>query len=335
MRHHFGDFLDRDGGYWTIIPNRERFAYRIGDVPAGSSEVTIITIGKEDENWSRALTLPNLEELTLHEPTPEQLLASRALRSIKRLRITHARPRTLDFIGSMDEVEELVLEYVSGFSDLAPVGTLKRLRALHIENLRRVSDFSGLSGATNLKYLAVYGTLDWKQPINNFEFLRGLPQLEMLALWQVICRAPYPAMLPALTLRNLKKLRIHGSYFATEEYALLEEGLKGVEGATWGPYNTLAYSQIELPRDDLRAHLPEQVIRSRHPEVTVRYDGKRVIDDPASRWFEFTGRGAGRVKCSSTTADVRCREQSERYDTMKERARALINPKGRQHEGVV
>ena len=151
MRHHFGDLLDRDGGYWTVIPNRERYAYRIGDVPAGSSEVTIVTIGKEDENWSRALTLPNLEELTLHEPTPEQLLAVGALRSVKRLRITHARPRTIDFIGSMSEVEELVLEYVSGFSDLAPLGSLKRLRALHIENLRRVSDFGGLSGARNLK----------------------------------------------------------------------------------------------------------------------------------------------------------------------------------------
>ena len=110
MRHHFGDALDRDGGYWTIIPNRERYDYRIGNVPAGSTEVTIVTIGKDDENWSRALTLPNLEELTLHEPTPEQLLSVGNLRSIKRLRITHARPRTIDFISSMSGVEELVLE---------------------------------------------------------------------------------------------------------------------------------------------------------------------------------------------------------------------------------
>jgi hypothetical protein len=226
MRHHFGDFLDRDG-YWTVIPNRERYAYRIGDVPAGSPEVTIVTIGKEDENWSRALTLPNLAELTLHAPTQEQLLAVRALRSLKRLRITHARPRTIDFISPMSELEELVLEYVSGFSDLAPVGSLKRLRALHIENLRRVSDFSGLSGATELKYLAIHGTTDWEQPIDNFEFLRGLRRLELFALWQVNCRAPYPAMLPALSLRNLKRLRLHGSYFATDEYALLEEGGRG------------------------------------------------------------------------------------------------------------
>jgi len=324
MRHHFGDLLDRDGGYWTVIPNRERYAYRIGDVPAGSPEITIVTIGKDDEHWERALTLPNLEELTLHDPTHEQLCAVGALRSLKRLRVTHARPKTIDFIRAMSGLEEMVLEYVSGFSDLSPLGTLKHLRALHMENLRRVSDFSGLSGATNLKYLSIRGTLDWQQPIDGFEFLRGLPQLEVLVMWEVKCRAPYPALLPALELRRLKKLRVHHSYLPTEECALLEEGLKGVEGANWGPYQTVAASQIELPSDDLRAHLPVDVIRARHPEVLVRYDGKREIDDPASRWFVFTGRAAGRVKCSSPTAEARCREQSERYATMKKQARSVI-----------
>src|SRR6266567_2747208 len=149
----------------------------------------------------------------------------------------------------MIELEEVVLEFISGFGDLSPLGALKHLRALHIENLRRVSDLSGLAGATNLKYLAIYGTLDWQQPIDSFEFLRGLPQLEVFALWEVKCRAPYPAMLPAVSLRHLKKLRLHRSYLATEEYALLEEGLNVVEGANWGPYAMVASSQIELPRN--------------------------------------------------------------------------------------
>src|SRR5271166_4023964 len=141
MRHHFGDLLDRDGGYWTILPNKDRYAFCIGDVPVGSKEVTIVTIGKADKNWSRALTLPNLEELTLHEPTKEQLDAIGEIHSVTRLRITHARPRTIEFIQSMTAVEELVLEYVSGFSDLSPLQALKRLRALHLENLRRVANF--------------------------------------------------------------------------------------------------------------------------------------------------------------------------------------------------
>jgi len=324
MRHHFGDFLDRDGNYWMIAPNRERYAQRIDDVPEGNSDITIITIGKEDKNWSRVLALANLVELTLHEPTTEQLAAIGSIPSIKRLRITHARPQNLDFIRPMHGLEELVLEYVSGFSDLLPLGSLPNLRALHTENLRRVSDFSGLAAAVNLKYLAIYGTLDWEQPINNFEFLRGLSQLEVFALWQIKCQASYPAMLPAISLPQLKKLRIHRSYLGTDEYALLEEGLSDIEGAAWGFCETVPRSPIRLPDDDVRAGLSDDDIRSNHPEVSVHYDGTRFIADPASVWFEFTGRGAGRVKCSSPSAEAKCLEKSEQYDMMKLQARALI-----------
>lgn len=324
MRHHFGDFLDRDGSYWTIVPNRERYAHRIDEVLEGSADITIMTIGKEDENWSRVLAFANLVELTLHEPTTEQLAAIGALQSVKRLRITHARPQTLDFIRPMRGLEELVLEYVSGFSDLSPVGALPNLRALHMENLRRVSSFSGLAASASLKYLAIYGTTDWEQPIDDFEFLRGLSQLEVLALWQVKCRAPYPAMLAAIHLRRLKKLRIHRSYLSTEEYALLEEGLSGVEGVAWGPCETVARSQIPLPADDARARLSDEVIRSDHPEVSVHYNGHRFIDDPDSRWFEFTGRAAGRVKCSSPSAQAKCLEKSQRYGRMRLQAKTLV-----------
>jgi len=323
MRHHFGDFLDRDGDYWTIVPNRDRHAYRIGNVPSGSKEVTIVTIGKEDKNWERVLTLPNLAELTLHAPTHAQLEAIGELHRVKRLRITHTRPRTMEFIQSMRGVEELVLEYVSGVRDLSPMCELKRLRALHMENLRAVSDFSGLSGIDSLRYLAIYGTLDWKQPIEDFEFLRGLPGLEVLAMWQLITRKDYPALLPAVSLKRLKRLKIHASYLAAEEYALLEEVLAGVEGATWGPYWISASSML-VPSTDVRAHLPEAVIRAQYPEVTICYDGRREIDDPDSRWFEFTGKGAGRVKCGTAKAEQRCREYSERYDAMKSVAQVLI-----------
>jgi hypothetical protein len=75
----------------TASPNRKCFER------SNSLEVTIVTIGKEDADWSRALTLPNLEELTLHALTQEQLGAIGELHSIKRLRITHAKLRSIDF----------------------------------------------------------------------------------------------------------------------------------------------------------------------------------------------------------------------------------------------
>lgn len=324
MLHHFADVMDREGGYWTIIPNRERYAYRIREVAEADAQITIVTIGKEDENWRRVFSLPNLEELTLHEPSAEQLLGVGELRHVKRLRITHARPKTLAFIASMEGLEELVLEYVSGFTDLSPLRTLRRLRAVHLENLRGVSSFGGLHGLGELRYLAIYGTLDWKQPIFDFSFLGGLPHLEVLAFWQVVTGAPYPAMLPDLSLRRLKRLRVHRTVLATEEYALLEEGLSGVEGAAWGPFESETRGRVELPRDDVRAHVPVDVLRLNHPDVLVHHDGRRSVPDPARSHFVFTGKGAGSVRCLSATAEGRCVEFAARYRELRSNARALI-----------
>ena len=175
MKHHFGDLLDREGDYWTVVPNRERYAYRIDSVPVGDEQVTIATIGSDDTLWRNVFTFPHLEELTLHSPSLEQLQAIAELSALKRLRITHARPKEITFISPLSHIEELVLEYVSGFSDLSPLCSLPKLKSLHIENLRRVTDFGGLSGLACLRYLRIDGTLDWKQPIADFEFLRGSP----------------------------------------------------------------------------------------------------------------------------------------------------------------
>lgn len=288
MKHHFGDLLDRAGDYWTMVPNRERYAYRIGDVPAGSPHVSVATMGAADEAWRNVFSLPALEELTLHEPSLDQLQAISELPKLKRLRITHARPQNIDFLRSLTDLEELVFEYVSGFSDLSPLRSLARLKSLHLENLRRVQDFSGLAGIDTLRYLHIDGTLDWKQPIADFEFLRGLPNLEVLSFGQIINKTPFPALLPALTLRKLKRLRLTWTMLPTEEYALLEVGLPGVEGTHLGPFTRFEYSA-------------------------------------GVEWFEFTGKGAGRVKCGPVFADSKCAEFAQRYERLKRQAEQLVS----------
>lgn len=96
MKHHFGDHLDRNDNYWPIIPNIDRYEYNICDIPSGSREITIVTIIKDDSNWDIIFTLPNLEELTLHEPSKEQVKSVYRLGQLKRLKITHARPKDID-----------------------------------------------------------------------------------------------------------------------------------------------------------------------------------------------------------------------------------------------
>ena len=104
----------------------------------------------------------------------------------------------------------------------------------------------------------------------------------------------------------------------------MEEGLKDVEGADWGPFEVIAFKQLPLPTHDIRRQLPDEIIRSNHPEVMIDYRGNRTVDDPDSRWFEFTGKRAGRVKCTAKNAEAKCSDFVKRYEIMKKAAQTLI-----------
>lgn len=234
MKHHFGDLLDRTDDYWTIVPNIERYAY-IADKEITDKElVKVLTIGKEQKHWEQVFECPNLEELTLHAPSTEQLQALKDLpQNLKRIRITFLRTKDIEFISELKSLEEVIFEYVSGFSDLSPLRQLIRLKSLHLENLRRVSNFEGLEGINSLRYLHIDGTVDWSQPIDNFNFLQGLQNLEVLSLRFVINRTAFPAFLPILSLKKLRKIKIGRATFSTKEYAFLQAALPNVEGCNW------------------------------------------------------------------------------------------------------
>ncbi|QRY55949.1 leucine-rich repeat domain-containing protein [Sphingobacterium siyangense] len=319
MKHHFGDFLDRTGDYWTTIPNRERFAF-IADFEIGNKdEVEILTISKtqDKKHWEQIFDCPNLEELTLHDPSKEQVQAIRKLTKIKRLRVTFFRATDIEFIGDLHNLEELILEYVSGFSDLTPLSKLTKLKSVHFENLRKVSNFDGLKGSSSLRYLHIDGTFDWNQPIDNFDFLSGLPNLEVFSLGGIMSKAPFPALTSVLTLEKLKKIKIGRNTIPTQEFAFLERALPNVEGAKKEIYRRFSYHSIKLTKEDFRFQLSDEIIKERHPEVRIIYNGTREVDDPSSEWFEFLGKGAGRVKCNNPQADQKIEEFRQKYEQYK------------------
>ncbi|GAB2801152.1 hypothetical protein GCM10027275_54030 [Rhabdobacter roseus] len=79
MEHHFGDFLDRTGDYWTIVANRERYTYATEVDIHDKEAIKILTISKSHDHWEQVFDCPNLEELTLHDPSKEQVQAIRKL----------------------------------------------------------------------------------------------------------------------------------------------------------------------------------------------------------------------------------------------------------------
>ncbi len=234
MKHHLIDLLYREGNYWTISPNNKRFSYSIKNLNSDNS-TKIVTITKNNENWKNIFTYPNLEELTLHEPSQEQLASIYQLINIKRLRVSHTRSKNIDLISKLENIEELVLEYTSGFSDLSQLRNLKKLRSLHIENLCQISNFDGLRGMKSLQYIYIGGTLDRDQTIDNFSFLDDLQNLEVLHLGFIKSLSPYPALQPLVNLKKLKKIKIGMASFPLEEYAFLEANISNVDGVVRTP----------------------------------------------------------------------------------------------------
>lgn len=289
MKHHFADFLDRTGDYWTTIPNRERFAFIANFEIANKDEVKILTISKTQDkvNWEQIFYCPNLEELTLHDPTKEQVQAIRKLINIKRLRITFFRATDIEFIGDLLNLEELIFEYVSGFSDLTPLQKLKKLKSVYFENLRKVTDFGGLAGIESLRYIYINGTLDWNQPVENFDFLSDLPNLEIIDLGfgVKIANTTFPIFKSLIKNTKIKKLRIGRAFCSLEDYAFVEV-LLGKEN--------IVYSD------------------NKPVELFYEYDGR----------IEFLGKGMRSI--SSKNSNEKCEKISQEYEKMKIKAKEYL-----------
>ena len=324
MKHHFGDFLDRAGDYWKMTPNKDRYQLMLDNFPVLDSSIESITISKKHTNWREILGLKNLEELTIHEGTKEQFEAIKELKHLKRLRITHLRPKEITPISELVNLEELVLEYVSGFSDLLPLSKLENLHSLHLENLRSVRDFSPLTKISNLKYLYIDGTIDWKQPVDNFTFLNEMQKLEVFSLGQVMCKADYPIFLGLIKLNNLKKVKIFNYMFPTEEYAFLQEAIPSIEGTQWEPISIFPNRYKSIEKDDQKMKLSKEDFITRYPNSRVYPDGRREISDPNYEEFSFLGKKAGSIKCNSKNAEKKCEEFTMKYEAMKVKARNFL-----------
>lgn len=320
MKYHFGDFLDRSGGHWSFVPNAERHLYRSEDVSQANVALKTLTLSASDRNWDVVGKFSKLDELTLHEPSLEQLEFLPKLWWIRRLRITHARPKSINNIARLQNLQELILEYVSGFDDISPLAELRNLRALHLENLRRVCDFSGLGGATSLQYLGVTGTLDWAQPIESLDFLEHLGDLEIFRLGNIRCLAPPPALLGLTKLTSLKKVHIPTNLFPLEDYAFVEARLNGIPGTCFEPFRRVAWRHLDVPEEDIRFHFPKEQLPERFPEVRVRYDGVRQVPDPEAEVFEFLGKRGGSVRCRGASAHTKCAAFETRYRDMVRKA---------------
>jgi len=315
MKHHFIDYLDNS--YFNFVPNLQRWRHHYDDLMLAADNSEVITITKNDRNWERVFELKALKELTIHEPNAEQLRSLTKLPKLLRLRITIARPKSLQFLDGQDLLEELVFEYVSGIDDLSYVGGLTSLQALHLENLRRVEDFSGLEGAAALKYLSIDGTVDWKQRVGNLHFLHGLPALQDLKLSKVRVLDTEHPLAPIAKHANLKRISFHRSAFSLEEFAWLEAKRPDLDGAVQQAVIATGGYSRKLPADDFRAKISEGDLISRnYHDIVIKENGDRYEELPYEACL--LGKGERIAKGKRATVEAKCAQHEARYQKLVE-----------------
>lgn len=316
MKHHFGDFLDRSQGHWSMVPNRERWTYHFADVQDAPSSQSILTITKKDSNWKRIRELSQLEELTLHEPSKEQMQCLEHLTGLARLRITHARPTSLDFLCGLRNLRELVLEYVSGVEHIDPIGSLPQLAALNLENLRRVKNFSGILPGASIKYLSIDGTLDWSQPIQDLAFVGSLSSLEFLRLAKVRVLASPPALAGLTQLGKLRNLKIAMNALPIEDFAFAEAVCPDIDGAVRPAYVINEEKRRILSDRDYRASMPEPEFLT-FKGAGITGDGKRYILEPMTAFL--LGKGTRTLSGKPENIVNSCNAHEARYRKLVEK----------------
>lgn len=78
-------------------------------------------MSKHHQNWKAIFECLHLEEINLNQPNQEQIQVLNELKGDKRLKIKSFRTKDIEFMRALTDLEELFLEYVSGFSVLSPL----------------------------------------------------------------------------------------------------------------------------------------------------------------------------------------------------------------------
>lgn len=304
-------FPENTLGHWNFVQDTGRRPDPYENLEIVGTGATCVIISRDTKNWQRLFEMSALEELILERPDQEQIDSLGKLSSLKRLRISYSRSKSLDAIGSLQNLEELHLENTSGLEDISLLCRLPDLRALMLHTLGRVSDFSALGSAGNLRYLNIAGTFDQKQKVTDLSWLHSLHQLEVLLLSDVRIEKPESIRSGLAGPLALRSLILDSNAFNLEGLAWIEANHPDVNGARRLPFMRYGGSRERVRPPEVWATVSEEELRKEAPGIE--------IDEKGRRWrFNrhealLLGKGERTVYGKAETVDRKCREHAERY----------------------
>lgn len=332
-------------GCWTFETWDVVSEYKIQKLSGREdNDVKVIWLSGSSENWQEIERFKNLEEVHLFAGSQEQCNVISKLKGIKRLSLESCRLRNIDFFAEMNHLEELTLVAVSGFDDIEPLVHLKNLTALKLKMLRRVEDFTPLDSLIKLKFLFLGGNFDFQQPIFDLNFFRTLERLEYIIFDYVkILERDWPA-LPMANLKSLKYVDIPRNTFTIENFALIAEALKGVEGAKPDPVTkdihffhgneawleNVPWQTPDEKIDHINMHRPLSPGITTASSAILALEGCTDIGEPSSKegYLNLLGRGSRGFKSTLKNANKRCLAHIEKYEEARKNARIILQEAG-------
>ena len=318
MRHHWADFLDNESGHFHLAENIQRTQHDYPDLAEVNQTTPALMVTDKTRNWALLPQFTALEELTLHEPTTAQFATLRQLPWLKRLRVSFFGPANLEPMRGLLALEELVFEYVSKFEDLSPLAALPNLRAVHLENLRRVHDFSGLRGA-NIRTLSIFGTPDWSQPIDSLDFLQMLPCLDRFRAYMIRFDGDFPVF------AGLAKSNVN--YFDIAPYAATLQDFAWLVAKRPDLRECLAYVAEEYIPDGYDPEQRAKILTA--PGMTDAEKKEIASRNALSRYYWpevwFLGKGERKVKsCDPVDRQKRIRDFEARFERLVKEFRVVV-----------
>ncbi len=326
MEHHFSDFLDRTLGHWTFTENRLRWKFQFDDLAEVQSDFRCLTVSKTTKNWRLLSEFSDLEELTLDRPSPQQVEWIQNLPRLKRLRLSFSRVKSLDVLGAMPDLEELILEYTSGIRDLSALATLTNLRSLHLENLRNVSDFSDLKELGTLRALGIRGTFDAAQKIENLNFLSSLKKLEQLSISSSRVFDETGLKEAIQGLGCIKKFSFSADQFELEFFAWLSVVFPDVQGATRDPYWISGGKMQRVQEGHKLATMPVEELQRVAPDIVIKDNGDRWRPSPIEA--HLLGRGQRVAQGKRSTVEAKATQHATEYERLQQGFRLNSIPSG-------
>ena len=158
-----------------------------------------------------------LKALHFRTHTPQALFdAACCQENLEELFFTWGNYKDLSGLEKLPFLKFLRIGSGAGVQDISPLCRMKSLVVLHVENFKRVEDYSSFADLKNLEQLNILSAMYQRVPIKDLEFLRKMPHLLSFSAGDVTLKKKYSK--EELTnlfndLANLRNMFINGKVY--------------------------------------------------------------------------------------------------------------------------